>query len=272
MSTKNSAKRQKQWVPWSQFKKQQVKPAASKKVKKVVNRQPKKATKSKKNVKVSFDTDLRNDTKTKDFSNNNTNIDINPSLAIESELNTVALQGVSLGVISFALSRGFSEYVLDPYTPYYAYVYITQTLINYATNTTLSMDKVPKWLNHIGTLLSQKTIPFYHGDMSMKFKLSDLIAPDDMVITLGPTIYGKRWNIGVVTSTPVNTHFVEIDTTAPSYTTALGEGAVSALFNFLQTAKGLENHPLHVMVPGNAKNIFSGDTSAYAVVDTLMGG
>jgi len=72
---------------------------------------------------------------------------------------------------------GFEDYAELSTSPvngasYYAYVFMTQILFSYITNTTSQTIKVPMWLDVLGCALVQTEVPFVQGKLSYSFLTS----------------------------------------------------------------------------------------------------
>lgn len=85
-----------------------------------------------------------------------------------------AFAAAVLGAMQQAISMGFEDYAelntssLNGAT-YYAYVFMTQILFSYVTNTTSQTIKVPQWLDVLGCALVQTEVPFVQGKLSYSF-------------------------------------------------------------------------------------------------------
>jgi len=207
------------------------------------------------------------------FQTDNSMSNTQSALTLETAVNVGTFQGIALSVVSYALSRGWDSYTSTPDIPYFAYIYLTNTLINYANDAVPQMSSVPRWLAIWGSMIGQKRVPFYAGAITYKFNTGANTAVLSVTENVGPTAAALQWNCSKPTNAVVNTRFIITDNVTPAYTSDLGESAASSLFQFMQSDRG-GNKEMDQMVPSNGAPParVKVDASAYATVTTQLGG
>jgi len=118
-----------------------------------------------------------------------------------------------------------------PFQPYYAWIYLTNSLVSAAQGTFPAFQAAPEWFWELSAALANKNAPFKTGTINYQWSFfngdSDTALPPEF--SLGD--YFLYW--GAVDPTSGNTTNGYPDLFAPPpYTVALGEAAISSMFAF----------------------------------------
>jgi len=147
--------------------------------------------------------------------------------------NASCFSAAILGALQVAFSQGFEDYAEQAAQPlpgaaFNAYVYMTQILYSYVTNTTSNTIKVPMWLDTLGCALLQTEATFVQGRVSYQFK-ADLGEPPTLpaaLVSFFGTFY--MWiNSEVMMINDYGTQVAPV-----TYTSTLGQQAYNMLMQY----------------------------------------
>jgi hypothetical protein len=222
--------------------------------------------------RIDISIDPRRNATTVTNSNEQIMPNVSPAQTYEVPITLATVSGVMISIVSYALMRGFSQFVNNGSVPYHAYVYGTKVLANYTQNITPKLTEIPVWLSVLGQALTNKSIKQGLGKINYKFSLDTL---DEATISweriLNFAGYSRHWNIGVINNgAPVNLHFQSIVAPNP-YSEDLGERAFNDLISFLSQVKETGSTGMHEKVSSTLVDKWSLDASAYGCVAPVLG-
>lgn len=226
-----------------------------------------------KEEKVTKNVDPRSSRHTVTLTTNQVPTNMNPSAVFDCDINPSSMVGPILSVVSYALSRGYQQYVSDN-DPFYAAVYMSQYIIDRMANITPKLSKVPFWLACLADAFTAKTVKCQAGWISYRYKLVQLDASNVFgpTMQIGPQAYTAKWNAGAITNTTVNNfwHIINVNQT---YNETDGEKAYASLSQWLAKADESKGElSMHRLVSSTFKTRFIGDASAFCVVSPNPGG
>jgi len=194
------------------------------------------------------------------------------TVTLTKEITGESLAWVCRGYISKAFERGYGGFASSQYSPYYALVYMTNLLINYASDQTIPVTQLPYWLLCLGHAISPKSVPFGHGLASYKMKVTDTVPYIPSVnAAIGYQTYGYLWTAGWTSGSTIN-GFPVISTAGAAYTDALGASAFQELCQFMATNTSKTSMArVNQLVPSTISTPFKTDVSSYAIFSQAEG-
>jgi hypothetical protein len=193
---------------------------------------------------------------------------VNPSISITVPTEPNRFAAVVMGIISYALDRGWSLDTTDDSFPYLAWVYQSKMLMQAAQGAVPYSGNVPRWMNILCQALIKKEVAYRGGQITYNFNFDQNLFDDAYLQTMGP--YGNyKYNLGIKSSSTINGK-IPVMKNPLGYTDSLGQQATQNLWLFLQSRESSD--PKHKMEPINKKNGLTKDISAYAFFDTFPGG
>jgi hypothetical protein len=138
-----------------------------------------------------------------------------------------------LGALQICNSQGFEDYAESslqslPGAMFYAYVYMTQILYSYISNTTSNTQKVPMWLDTLGCALVPTTASFMQGKVSYNFRV-DVNTPATLQASI-PSILGSFFMWQNNPNILVNDYTTQV--VPVTYTSILGQMAYNLLVSY----------------------------------------
>jgi len=195
----------------------------------------------------------------------------NPSIPIVVETQADIFLGIIIGAVSQALYRGWSINTPDDNYPFWALIYQSEALVEFARGAEPLTGNVPYWFNTVIQAIIKTGINFGNGHLTYNFNVPTDVT-NSYLIPIGPPPFKHEYNLGIKTSATVNGLWPVI--VAPSaYTLENGARATQNMWLFLeQQFKGSAFEPMHKMVPFNQSNGLTNDVSAYAFFENGPGG
>jgi hypothetical protein len=193
---------------------------------------------------------------------------VNPAISITVPTEPNRFAAVIMGVISYALDRGWSLDTTDDSFPYLAWVYQSKMLMQAAQGAVPFSGNVPRWMNILCQALIKKEVSYRGGQITYNFNFDQNTFDNNYLQTMGP-YSGYKYNLGIKTTSTINGKIPVMGMPA-GYTDQLGQQATQNLWLFLQSREASD--PKHKMEPINKKNSLTKDISAYAFFDTFPGG
>jgi hypothetical protein len=182
-----------------------------------------------------------------------------PSIVITSKSALDTVNRFSIGVISYALQRGYSSVAEDADFPFFSQVYLGSILINAMRSTNPGVQKVPEWLHKIMHLLAPRQAPYYGGLISYTWDIDFEAFSSQWFTDLGPFGCNREWNSGVINpSSTINNNIPEIVSPSLSYTEALGAQAWTSVLNFLTSYTNAETELISVFEESSFDKVFTG--------------
>jgi len=124
------------------------------------------------------------------------------SVAIQAALEANSIWGWSKGYVVRALERGYAASASIPQNPYWAYVYLSKILAQFAAGGIPAVAKLPYVVLAFGRALSPKSAGLDLGKASFAFTTLAAGNPlSQQVIGFAP--YGFQWTLGYVPTVPV---------------------------------------------------------------------
>jgi hypothetical protein len=199
---------------------------------------------------------------------------LNPTIPISVPVDVNTFTGPILGVVSYAITRGWSLFTTDDSYPYWAWMYQSYLLIQASQGGIPATGNIPRWLSYLIQAVIKKTVNYRGGSVSYNFDVSGT-QTTDYIQPIGPSFNSRHWNLGVKSSNLVNT-MIPVITDPAAYDLKKGEEATQHMWLFLQK-NDLTHNPksqarMHEMIPFNEANIMTKDISAYAQFEIAPGG
>jgi hypothetical protein len=192
---------------------------------------------------------------------------VNPTIPILVTASANAFGTPLLGVMSYALMRGWSVATQDDSYIYWAWVYQSNLLLQAAKDGVPLSGMVPGWFNYLYQSVIKTSVPFKGGEVSYFFNIEDDF-DSNYLQQVGIPGYSNFINMGVKTNSLLDG---SIPITAPPdmYTEANGLRATQSMWLFLQ---GLHpNDPMHKMHGFQRDNRLTNSVSAFSVIENDPG-
>jgi hypothetical protein len=188
-----------------------------------------------------------------------------PDLAFNVTGAVEAFYAFPLGVVSFALQRGWQPANGNTSYPYFAYAYLVSVMQNFALGITPNTLDAPRCIAYVLQSIIPKTATFRGARICYKFDVNTSVPTYS--IGLGPT-GGVTWTTGIPDPTDqINSLWYQVD--APlGYTEQSGEAAWQSLAQFLVSRNTFSTE----MVSCIKHNVMTKDTSCFAVIQPNPGG
>jgi hypothetical protein len=181
----------------------------------------------------------------------------------------VTVQACAVGIISYALQRGFGQQVIDPSGAFFAYVYLVNMMTSAMRNATPTVQFVPKFLKKILDSIKPKRVGIGAGSVGYVWTTDFDPLSTSYIYNMAPSAAPRDWNIGNVGATTVNGLLHVIDPPT-AYNEVLGERAWTILLQFLENIHGGGDTRL-VNYMGGKDSKYLHDGSAFAVGDQNIG-
>lgn len=221
-----------------------------------------------------YDKDFRNNKKTVTENSRIFMDNANPAAVYEVPITLEALSAPIFAAVCHALQRGWTATVTNPSYPYYAYVYMTQILVNFVTSGTPIAQQTPKWLQVLGQLLTAKTVPMKNGKATYKFTISSQDASNlSWTKQLGPLPYQKYGNLGIPLPTGgEGPNGISTLAQPAAYTVVGGADAYMSFTNYSNQQGDTFNNEMLKTVAATTPTRYMSVVSAYAVNRPIGGG
>jgi len=179
-----------------------------------------------------------------------------------------------LTIFSQAMSKGFSatsQDQMNPFAPYYAFVYLVQSIEAAVNDAEPPMTEAPLWFTIWYQMMRPMKSRFRTGTIDYKFTVNPTgdngfgVVPPSSIDWL---MEGTAWNFGSVAGdgTDVNGYLVLL--APPAYTPALGAEAWGLVVQFFANEK---RYPMWKQVPLTDPIFKTPDPSAYAAAFNEIG-
>jgi len=172
-----------------------------------------------------------------------------------------------LAILSDAFSKGFmasGQQQLDPFAPYYAFVYLVKAIESAVNDSDPPMTNAPLWFALWYQFMRPGKIKFRTGTIDYKFNTDDTgdtgfgVTPMSQIPWFAPN---TRWVFGSVAGDGTNVNGYLVLLSPPSYTQELGANSWNLLTQYFANTK---RYPMWNMVPLTDPIFRSYDPSAYA--------
>jgi hypothetical protein len=178
------------------------------------------------------------------------------------------VQACAIGIITYAVSRGFND-PSDESIVYHTLVYIVDMLTQTMRNSTLTVQKVPKFLKKILDAIKPKKVNIASGSMGFVWTTDfNPLATTD-VYNMSPSAAPRDWNAKITSGSFIN-GFIPVLTNASAYTAENGAAAWSKLLNFLSAFPDCPWATLVDVIGGKVTKNFT-DASAFTNNKQIIG-
>jgi len=182
-----------------------------------------------------------------------------PSLVIVAKSALDIVNRFAIGVISYALQRGYSQVAEDPDYPFFSQIYLGSIIINAMKSTNPGVQKVPVWLHKVIHMLAPKQAPYCGGYISFTWDIDFEAFSSQWFTDLGPFGCNREWNSGIIDpSSVINNNIPEIISPSLGYTPELGSQAWTSVLNFLQSYTNAETELTSVFDASSFDKVFTG--------------
>jgi len=193
------------------------------------------------------------------------------TLTEEVPLGSLSIWDWAKGIVTLAVERGMYATSQNPWDPYFAYQYLIQILLNYASGTVPQATTLPYVVLAMCKAIAPKTTTFANGKVTYQFSLDDQITPPvDQVIGYNP--YGYTWNLRYVPSVPtfdLSGFPLAVTSGFPTYTPEAGAAAFQSMCLFLAD-KDIKKGPFRP-VALSTPTTMDRDFSVYAYSTDMIG-
>lgn len=203
--------------------------------------------------------DLRNERTTQTASTDQALAVSNDALVIEVRALQELFQGLAIGVVSYAIQRGFQGFSSTPSSVNLAYDYLIKSLDASARNSVPLLTKTPHFLNLLMDSLKPKTVPCGAGKVTYKYNITtNFVTPN----WFAQMTSGGFWAVGDPSSTLVNGMFPQMQAPA-SYSDEAAAVSLNSMYQFLSTTASRGD--MTALEHAERKTIMMDDVSGYAI-------
>jgi len=175
----------------------------------------------------------------------------------------------AMGYVAKAMEKGFATSATNQWDPYFAFVYLTNLLSQYQSNSVPPALELPYVLHCFGRAMVTKEVGFANGRVT--YTMAPVLGGNPpLQIPIGYSTYGYTYNLLWVPDAPTFTGMFPNMTSSgiPAYTDAQGATAFAEMNTYL-TREGQADD--YRKVSSNIKTPWDKDVSAYAVLSQQQG-
>jgi len=209
----------------------------------------------------------KNKDKYSNYSESNQIAGCQNAIVITVQTTLTTLIKFAIGVVSFALQKGYSETSEIPENPFYAEVYLVTILENAMKAINPGVTTVPIWLHGILHLFAPKREPSEYGYATFNWDIQFQADDTEFQTDMGPPGCDRFWNAGVVQTGPLINNLFPLIGIPAAYNAILGQTAWTSVLNYLKTIDEVGSELIEV----GAFSTFDHDVSAFADVIRVLG-